>query len=177
MAGLEVMRTLNDHRLETAAPIEIVAWTNEEGSRFTPVMMGSGVFAGVFDRSRASHARDNIDGVTVGDELERIGFAGSRGRLAERPVDAYFEAHIEQGPVLEARDKTIGVVLGALGQRWYDVTVTGQEAHAGPTPMARGGRAGRRRRMIEAVNRIGQRSTRRCAHGRHCRRSARTRAT
>ncbi len=131
MAGLEVLRTLNDAGLRTRAPMEVVSWTNEEGSRFTPVLMGSGVFSGVFTLEHVRAQRD-LDGVSVGDALEKIGYAGS---ARAHKLGAYFEAHIEQGPVLENEGKTIGVVLGALGQRWYDVTVTGQDAHAGPTPM------------------------------------------
>jgi beta-ureidopropionase / N-carbamoyl-L-amino-acid hydrolase len=155
MAGLEIARTLNDLGYETEAPIEIVAWTNEEGSRFSPAMVGSGVFAGVFDLAEGLARPDNVTGVTLGAELERIGFAGPEP-VGHRPVAAYFEAHIEQGPILEAAQKPIGVVTGAQGQRWYEVTVTGQEAHAGPTPMPRRhdalvGAA----RMIDAVNRIG----------------------
>jgi len=131
MAGLEVLRSLNDAGVRTRAPLEVVSWTNEEGSRFTPVLMGSGVFAGLFTLEHV-RAKEDLDGVTVGEALERIGYAG--GAKPHR-LGAYFEAHIEQGPVLENEGKTIGVVQGALGQRWYDVTVTGQDAHAGPTPM------------------------------------------
>jgi beta-ureidopropionase / N-carbamoyl-L-amino-acid hydrolase len=132
LAGLEVVRTLNDHAIETEAPIEVAAWTNEEGSRYTPVMMGSGVFAGVFPLEYAL-ARTDVEGKSAGDELERIGYAG-KAPLGT-PVGAYFEAHIEQGPILEETRNTIGIVTGALGQRWFDVTVTGMNAHAGPTPM------------------------------------------
>ena len=131
MAGLEVLRTLNDAGVRTRAPMEVVSWTNEEGSRFTPVLMGSGVFSGVFTLEHV-RAQKDLDGVSVGDALEKIGYAGS---ARPHKLGAYFEAHIEQGPVLENEGKTIGVVLGALGQRWYDVTVSGQDAHAGPTPM------------------------------------------
>lgn len=136
LAGLEVLRTLNDAGIRTAAPLEVAAWTNEEGSRFVPVMMGSGVFSGAFGLDEVLPQQD-IDGLTVGGELARIGYAGSQppGEVPNGMFDAYFEAHIEQGPVLEAHDLTIGVVPGALGQRWYDVVVTGMEAHAGPTPM------------------------------------------
>jgi N-carbamoyl-L-amino-acid hydrolase len=155
MAGLEVIRTLNDLGYETEAPIEIVAWTNEEGSRFSPAMVGSGVFAGVFDLQYGLERPDNVSGVTLGAELERIGFAGPDA-VGGRVVAAYFEAHIEQGPILEAASLPVGIVTGAQGQRWYEITVTGQEAHAGPTPMPRRrdalvGAA----RMIDAVNRIG----------------------
>src|SRR5712671_2151534 len=155
MAGLELVRTLNDLGYETEAPIEIVTWTNEEGSRFSPAMVGSGVFAGVFDLADGLAIPDNITGVKLGAELARIGFAGAEP-VGRRPVAAYLEAHIEQGPILEAAGKPIGVVTGAQGQRWYEITVTGQEAHAGPTPMPRRrdalvGAA----RMIDRVNQIG----------------------
>jgi len=134
LAGLEVMRSLNDAGVDTEAPLELAIWTNEEGSRFVPVMMGSGVFAGKFPLETALQARD-ADGKAVRDELQAIGYAGPEP-VGGRPVDAYFEAHIEQGPILEHEDKVIGVVTGSLGLRWYDVVVTGMEMHAGPTPMA-----------------------------------------
>ena len=134
LAGLEVIRTLNDHKIETEAPVEVAVWTNEEGSRFVPVMMGSGVFAGAFPLSVAYEAKD-VAGKTVKDELEKIGYVGPEVS-GQHPIGTYFEAHIEQGPVLEDADKVIGIVTGVLGLRWYDCTVTGMEAHAGPTPMA-----------------------------------------
>lgn len=154
LAGLEVIRTLNDLDYRTEAPIEVIAWTNEEGSRFPPAMIGSGVFAGVFDLDYG-HSRQDPDGKTIGEELRRIGYAGETP-VGNRPVGAYFEAHIEQGPVLENENRTIGVVTGAQGQRWYEIAVTGQEAHAGPTPMAtrRDALVGAAR-MVEAINRIG----------------------
>lgn len=133
MSGLEVVRTLNDHGIQTRAPFEVAVWTNEEGSRFTPVMMGSGVFIGAFPLE-STLQRADLDGVTVGQALQAIGYAGPE-KIGGRPVGAYFEAHIEQGPILEDTNKVIGVVTGALGLRWYDVVVTGQDAHAGPTPM------------------------------------------
>jgi N-carbamoyl-L-amino-acid hydrolase len=153
MAGLEVIRTLNDLGVQTEAPIEVVVWTNEEGSRFPPCMMGSGVFAGKFDLEDTLCKQDE-QGLSVGSELQRIGYAGSRAVLGH-PVGAYFEAHIEQGPVLEDRETTIGVVMGCLGQKWFDLTLTGVEAHAGPTPMhlrkdALVGAA----QVVSAVNRI-----------------------
>ncbi|WPO48042.1 Zn-dependent hydrolase [Pseudomonas sp. S1Bt23] len=153
MAGLEVIRTLNDLGLQTEAPLEVVVWTNEEGSRFPPCMMGSGVFAGKFDLDDTLRKQDE-QGLSVGSELRHIGYAGSRAVLGH-PVGAYFEAHIEQGPVLEDRQTTIGVVMGCLGQKWFDLTLTGVEAHAGPTPMhlrkdALVGAA----QVIGAVNRI-----------------------
>ncbi|BDT69544.1 N-carbamoyl-L-amino-acid hydrolase [Comamonadaceae bacterium OS-1] len=134
LAGIEVVRTLNDHGIETEAPIEVAFWTNEEGSRFVPVMMGSGVFAKAFTLEHAYAATD-LEGKTVQGELERIGYIGLQ-EPGDHPIGAYFETHIEQGPVLEDHDITIGVVQGVLGIRWFDCTVTGMEAHAGPTPMA-----------------------------------------
>jgi len=133
LAGLEVVRALNDADVQTDAPIEVVIWTNEEGTRFVPVMMGSGAFVGKFAVSDILDTRDK-DGLRVADELKAIGYAGT-SPVGGRPVGAYFEVHIEQGPILEHEKKTIGVVTGSLGLRWYDVTVTGMEMHAGPTPM------------------------------------------
>jgi N-carbamoyl-L-amino-acid hydrolase len=148
LAGLEVVRTLNDRGIETEAPIEVAFWTNEEGSRFVPVMMGSGVFAGAFSLETAYAAKDTA-GKTVKDELERIGYAGSE-EPGKHPIGAYFEAHIEQGPVLEDAGVTIGVVTGVLGLRWYDCVVQGMEAHAGPTPM------GLRKDALQVATRIMQ---------------------
>ena len=148
LAGIEVVRTLNDHGIETEAPIEVAFWTNEEGSRFVPVMMGSGVFAKAFTLEHAYAATDT-EGKTVKGELERIGYIGEQ-EPGDHPIGAYFETHIEQGPVLEDNDKTIGVVSGVLGIRWFDCTVTGMEAHAGPTPM------GLRKDALFAATRIMQ---------------------
>ncbi|QHJ00838.1 hydantoinase/carbamoylase family amidase [Xylophilus rhododendri] len=135
LAGLEVIRSLNDAGLVTQAPLEIAVWTNEEGSRFVPVMMGSGVFTGAFTLEHALAQRDQ-SGTSVAEALQAIGYAGPALASADvSPVGAYFEAHIEQGPVLEANRQVIGVVEGALGQRWYDLVLQGMEAHAGPTPM------------------------------------------
>ncbi len=131
MAGLEIVRTLNDAGVRTQAPIEVAAWTNEEGSRFVPTMMGSGVYAGVYGLDYALKQTD-VDGVSVREALQRTGYAGDAKPHA---LGAYFEAHIEQGPILEQTQTTIGVVQGALGQRWFDVMITGQDSHAGPTPM------------------------------------------
>ncbi|WP_019411671.1 Zn-dependent hydrolase [Pseudomonas psychrophila] len=133
LAGVEVLRTLNDLNIETEAPLEVVVWTNEEGSRFAPCMMGSGVFAEKFTLEETL-AKTDAQGVTVGEALNAIGYAGKR-TVSGHPVGAYFEAHIEQGPILEDERKTIGVVLGALGQKWFDLNLRGVEAHAGPTPM------------------------------------------
>ena len=132
LAALEVCRSLNDLGIRTKAPIEVAVWTNEEGSRFTPVMGGSGVFAGHFTAAHVA-AQHDAQGAVFGDALREIGYQGAAP--CGKPVAAYFEAHIEQGPVLEASGATIGVVTGGLGQRWFNVVVTGMEAHAGPTPM------------------------------------------
>ncbi|CAH2602960.1 N-carbamoyl-L-amino-acid hydrolase [Rhodovastum atsumiense] len=135
LAALEVVRALNAARVATRHPIEIAVWMNEEGARFSPPMMGSGVFAGVFPECAVLDAVAQ-DGARLEDELKRLGWRGSApAALAAHPVAAYFEAHIEQGPVLEARGHEVGVVTGAQGQRWFEAVVTGREAHAGPTPM------------------------------------------
>jgi N-carbamoyl-L-amino-acid hydrolase len=154
LAGLEVIRTLNDLGYETEAPIEVSVWTNEEGSRFAPAMVASGVFAGIFDEAYGL-SRTDLDGKTIGAELRRIGYAGE-APVGGRPFKAFFEAHIEQGPILEAERKTIGVVQGIQGIRWFEVTVTGSESHAGTTPMNRRkdallGAA----RLVDRINRIG----------------------
>ena len=133
LAALEAVRTLNDAGVETEAPIEVINWTNEEGSRFAPGMIASGVFAGLFDRDFAYGVR-SPEGETLGDELARIGYRGTES-CGEHPLGALFEAHIEQGPILEAEGVPIGVVSGAQGQRWYDVEVRGRDSHAGTTPM------------------------------------------
>ena len=154
LAGLEVIRTLNDHGIETERPVEASVWTNEEGSRFAPAMVASGVYAGVFTLEYGL-SRADADGKTMGEELVRIGYAGTEP-VGGRPVHAFFETHIEQGPILETEGQTIGVVTDAQGQRWYELTLTGQESHAGPTPM------GVRRdallgaaKVIQLVNEIG----------------------
>ena len=153
LAGLEVLRTLNDAGVVTEKPVAVAIWTNEEGSRFVPVMGGSGAFAGVFPIEHLLQQRD-VDGIAFGEALDRIGYAGS-APVGGRALDAYFEAHIEQGPVLEREDKIIGVVTGALGLRWYDCIWTGQDAHAGPTPMESRHDALRgASRLVEAINGI-----------------------
>ncbi len=153
MAALEVARTLNDHGVNTEAPYEIAMWTNEEGSRFLPVMGGSGAFAGGFTVEQLRAERDP-DGVSFGEALDAIGYAGA-APVGGRKLGAYFEAHIEQGPILENTGNTIGVVTGALGQRWFEVTVTGMDSHAGPTPMhlRRDALLGASH-LIQAVNRL-----------------------
>ncbi len=132
IAGLEVMRTLADLNIETAAPIELVNWTDEEGSRFGRSLMGSGVWAGIYQQAEIDAVRD-LEGISVAEALASI---GADGPIPARPfpADAYFELHIEQGPVLEREAKTIGIVTGAQAQIWYDATITGQDNHAGTTP-------------------------------------------
>ena len=156
LAGLEVLRTLKEADIVTDNPVGVAIWTNEEGSRFVPVMGGSGAFAGVFTLEHLLQQRD-IDGIAFGEALERIGYAGT-APVGKRPLDAYFEAHIEQGPILEREDKIIGVVTGALGLRWYDCIWSGQDAHAGPTPMeARHDALRGASRMVEAVHALAMR--------------------
>jgi len=133
LAALEAMRTLHDAGYETNAPLEIVNWTNEEGARFAPPMLASGVFAGVFTPEFA-YSRQDRDGNTFGEELRRIGYKGEE-KPGARKFGAMFELHIEQGPILEDEGRMIGIVQGVQGMRWYEVTVTGQAAHTGATPM------------------------------------------
>ena len=133
LAGLEVLRVLDEHKVRTRRPIEVVSWTNEEGCRFVPAMLGSGTVAGTHELGFALERRDAA-GRSVGEELDRIGYRGSRPAQVF-PVHASFEAHIEQGPVLERDGATIGVVTGIQGLHWLDVVLTGASCHAGPTPM------------------------------------------
>lgn len=146
LAGLEVIDSLNDRDVTTEHPIEIVVWTNEEGARFSPAMIGSGVFAGEFDL-KYGLSRTSKDGKTLGGELQRTGYAGSRP-CRHYPIKAAFEAHIEQGPVLEDSGMQIGIVTGVQGMRWYDLELHGDAVHAGPTPMAS------RRDPVRALHRI-----------------------
>ncbi len=132
IAGLEVMRTLNDLGLTTEAPLELVNWTDEEGSRFGHSLMGSGVWSGVYPQAKAYGLKD-VDGVTVEAALDAIGYRGPEP-AEPFPADAYFELHIEQGPILEREEKPIGVVTGAQAQVWWDARITGQDSHAGTTP-------------------------------------------
>lgn len=155
LAGLEVIRTLNDHQIITERAVEVVNWTNEEGARFAPAMISSGVFAGVFDLAYGL-SRSDDQGVSIGEALQQIGYAGEHP-VGNMPIHAVFELHIEQGPILEAENIEIGVVTTAQGQRWYELEITGFSAHAGTTPMDR-------RRdallgfaaMVIAVNNIGK---------------------
>lgn len=133
LAGLEVLQTLNDAGLRTRAPLEVAVWTNEEGARFSPAMIGSGVWAGAFDLAYG-HGRTDKQGATIAGELARIGYLGPQPAHA-RPLAAAFEVHIEQGPILESENLEVGVVTGVQGIRWYDLTLKGQPVHAGPTPM------------------------------------------
>jgi N-carbamoyl-L-amino-acid hydrolase len=153
LGGLEVLRTMKDMGYETNAPLMLVNWTNEEGSRFAPAMLGSGVYAGVFDRAYAD-AREDRQGVTFGAALDAIGYRGT-AKAGSVTFGAMFELHIEQGPILEAESKTIGVVTGVQGMRWYEATVTGRDAHTGSTPMTlrRNALVGAAR-LVEAVDRI-----------------------
>jgi N-carbamoyl-L-amino-acid hydrolase len=133
LAALEALRTLVEAGYETFAPIEVVNWTNEEGARFAPAMVSSGVFAGAFDADWASARRDPV-GIAFAEALDAIGYRGLQ-RCGDHPLSAFFELHIEQGPILEAEDKSIGVVTGIQGIRWFEATIRGQDAHTGATPM------------------------------------------
>ncbi len=133
LSGLEVLRTLEENDYRTTAPLEIIDWTNEEGSRFSPAMFASGVFSGVYTRDFVYNSKDR-EGKTFLEELERISYRGEVPAGNHR-LAGYFELHIEQGPVLESEGVNIGVVTGAQGQLWYEVTVTGRAGHAGSTPM------------------------------------------
>jgi beta-ureidopropionase / N-carbamoyl-L-amino-acid hydrolase len=133
LAALEALRTLVEAGYETYAPIEVVNWTNEEGSRFAPAMMASGVFAKVFERDWA-YARQSPEGQTFGAALDQIGYRGAQP-CGDHPFSAFFELHIEQGPLLEAEGREVGVVTGVQAMRWFEATLTGQDAHTGATPM------------------------------------------
>jgi N-carbamoyl-L-amino-acid hydrolase len=133
LGALEALRTLVEAGYETFAPIEVVNWTNEEGARFSPAMTSSGVFAGAFDRAWAVSRQDR-SGETFGAALEAIGYRGAEP-CGAHPLSAFFELHIEQGPILETEAQDIGIVTGVQGMRWYEAKVTGQDAHTGATPM------------------------------------------
>jgi beta-ureidopropionase / N-carbamoyl-L-amino-acid hydrolase len=154
LGALEALRTLVDMGYESNAPLMIVNWTNEEGSRFAPAMLCSGVYAGVFTPEFA-YSREDRGGIKLGDELERIGYKGKHKAGAIK-FSSMFELHIEQGPILEAEHKMIGVVTGVQGMRWYEVTVRGQESHTGATPMGlRKNALLGASRMIEAIDQVG----------------------
>ena len=154
LGALEALRTLVTTGYETNAPIMLVNWTNEEGSRFAPAMLCSGVYAGVFTADYA-YSREDREGVRFADALDRIGYRGGTP-VGTHKFQALFELHIEQGPILEAEGKEIGIVTGVQGMRWYEVTVRGQEAHTGATPMTlrRNALLGAAR-MIEAIDKVG----------------------
>lgn len=141
LAGLEIIRTLNDLDIKTKHPIVVTNWTNEEGTRYAPAMMASGVFAGVLDQSDV-YSHEDAEGKAFGDELARIGWKGEE-KVGDRKMHAFFELHIEQGPILEAEGKDIGVVTHGQGLRWIECTVTGKESHTGSTPMPMRKNAGR----------------------------------
>ncbi len=141
LAGLEVVRTLNDLDIKTKHPIVVTNWTNEEGTRYAPAMMASGVFAGIIPQEEA-YAKTDAKGLTFGDELERIGWKGEE-TVGDRKMHAFLELHIEQGPILEAEGVDIGVVTHGQGLRWIECTVTGKESHTGSTPMPMRKNAGR----------------------------------
>ncbi|MCY3796188.1 MAG: Zn-dependent hydrolase [Chloroflexi bacterium] len=156
LAGLEVIRTLNDHGIKTVTPLEVVNWTNEEGARFAPAMLASGVYAGVFELDWAQSRRAVDSGATVLDELKRIGYHGEAS-VRDHEFSAFFECHIEQGPILDAGGISVGVVDTAQGFRWYDISLEGFAQHTGSTPMV-----GRRNallgmaRVVQAVDDIAQ---------------------
>ncbi|MEM8647820.1 MAG: Zn-dependent hydrolase [Pseudomonadota bacterium] len=141
LAGLEIIRTLNDMDIKPKRPIVVTNWTNEEGARFAPPMMASTVFVGGIDLETA-YACEDLEGKKFGDELQRIGWRGDE-KVGHRKMHAFFELHIEQGPILEAEGKDIGVVTHGQGLRWVQCTVTGKESHTGSTPMALRKNAGR----------------------------------
>ncbi|MBU0861862.1 Zn-dependent hydrolase [Loktanella salsilacus] len=153
LGGLEVIRSLNDLGIKTKHPIVVTNWTNEEGTRFAPAMLASGVFAGMHTEDWAKD-RVDADGKRFGDELRRIGWEGDE-KVGERKMHAFFELHIEQGPILEAENKQIGVVTHGQGLWWLEVTLTGKDAHTGSTPMNMRVNAGLgMARITEAVHRI-----------------------
>ena len=153
LGGLEIIRTMNDLDIQTKHPIVVTNWTNEEGTRFAPAMLASGVFAGKHTLDWAND-RVDADGKRFGDELERIGWKGPE-KVGDRKMHAFFELHIEQGPILEAEDRDIGVVTHGQGLRWIECTVTGKESHTGSTPMHMRKNAGRGLALItELVHEI-----------------------
>ena len=156
LAGLEVIRTLNDHNIKTTAPLEVVNWTNEEGARFAPAMLASGVYGGVFDPDWAFARTATDTGATLADELERIGYKGDLP-IHVHKFKGFFECHIEQGPILDKEGISVGVVDTAQGFRWYDISLEGFASHTGSTPMV-----GRRNallgmaKIVQAVDDIAQ---------------------
>ena len=133
LGGLELLRTMSDLDIKTKHPIVVTNWTNEEGTRYAPAMLSSGVFAGLHSQEWA-YERTDADGKSFGDELARIGWRGDE-TVGARKMHAFFELHIEQGPILEAEDKQIGVVTHGQGLSWTEITILGKDAHTGSTPM------------------------------------------
>ncbi len=153
LGGLEILRTLNDLGIKTKHPIVVTNWTNEEGTRYAPAMLASGVFAGVHTEDWAN-TREDADGKTFGSELERIGWKGDEP-VGARKMHAFFELHIEQGPILEAEGKDIGVVTNGQGLSWTQITITGKDSHTGSTPMPMRKNAGLgMARILEKVDEI-----------------------
>ena len=153
LGALEILRTLNDLNIKTKHPIVLVNWTNEEGTRYPPAMLGSAVFAGILDLDWA-YAQKDADGLLLGDELKRIGWCGDE-EVGARKMHAFFELHIEQGPILEAEQKDIGIVTHGQGLSWTEITITGKESHTGTTPMPMRKNAGLgMARVIELVDQI-----------------------
>ncbi len=133
LGGLEVMRALNDHNVQTKRPLVLIDWTNEEGSRFIPSMLASGIYAGIFNYEEMLKQQD-ANGISFGEALENIGYKGEE-KIGQRTFDALLELHIEQGPVLEAKNVEVGIVTGSQGMNWSHVTIGGKSSHAGTTPM------------------------------------------
>ncbi|WP_424943859.1 Zn-dependent hydrolase [Aliiroseovarius crassostreae] len=153
LGGLELIRTMNDLGIKTKHPIVVTNWTNEEGTRFAPAMLASGVFAGKHTQDWA-YDREDAEGKRFGDELKRIGWVGDE-EVGARKMHAMFELHIEQGPILEAEGKDIGVVTHGQGLNWLEVTIVGKESHTGSTPMHMRVNAGRGLALItELVHEI-----------------------
>jgi N-carbamoyl-L-amino-acid hydrolase len=153
LGALEVLRSLNDLGIRTKRPIEVVNWTNEEGARFAPAMVASGVFAGIHTEAFAK-SRVDADGKVLGEELRRIGFEGAEP-VGSRKLHSYFELHIEQGPILEDENLDIGVVTHGQGLTWLQITLIGKEAHTGSTPMRKRINAGLgAARILELVDKI-----------------------
>lgn len=153
LGALEILRTLNDLDIKTKHPIVLANWTNEEGTRYPPAMLGSAVFAGILDLDWA-YAQKDADGLLLGDELKRIGWCGDE-EVGARKMHAFFELHIEQGPILEAEQKDIGIVTHGQGLSWTEITITGKESHTGTTPMPMRKNAGLgMARVIDLVDQI-----------------------
>ncbi len=153
LSGLELIRTLNDLNVKTKHPIVVTNWTNEEGTRYAPAMLSSGVFAGIHDEQWA-YDREDVEGKKFGDELQRIGWRGEEA-VGDRKMHAFFELHIEQGPILEAEGIDVGVVTHGQGLSWMQLTIEGRDAHTGSTPMPMRRNAGLgMARVLELVDEI-----------------------